>query len=101
MFPWWSPAATPKRKYYSDSETPLMASCTNLTSSRTGLVGCGGRGRGAGRNATAQPRRYGKYDGAAIGSSKYVRGHGGGPLERQDRKSTRLNSSHLGISYAV
>src|SRR5258705_4638763 len=26
---------------------------------------------------------------------------GGAPLEMQDRKSTRLNSSHLGISYAV
>src|SRR5258705_5735144 len=24
-----------------------------------------------------------------------------GPLTRRDRKSTRLNSSHLGISYAV
>src|SRR5262245_63055861 len=28
--------------------------------------------------------------------------HGGGPgLQPRDRKSTRLNSSHLGISYAV
>src|SRR5437899_4913989 len=26
---------------------------------------------------------------------------GRGPLGRKDRKSTRLNSSHLGISYAV
>src|SRR5262245_63867042 len=27
--------------------------------------------------------------------------HGPGAVGRQDRKSTRLNSSHLGISYAV
>src|SRR5256885_9724682 len=29
------------------------------------------------------------------------RGHGKEPRPRQDRKSTRLNSSHLVISYAV
>src|SRR5262245_62458118 len=48
--------------------------------------------------------------GAAIGTFsgrkvvQYVHGHPGNVIDRvmlRDRKSTRLNSSHLGISYAV
>src|SRR5262245_65105936 len=39
------------------------------------------------------PLRLRKYDG--------LRARQVGWLNRQDRKSTRLNSSHLGISYAV
>src|SRR5262245_63838897 len=38
--------------------------------------------------------------GYAIGTSR-VEGGLAAPRGRQDRKSTRLNSSHLGISYAV
>src|SRR5256885_11710980 len=34
-------------------------------------------------------------------SEKVIRSPGGGAVEHQDRKSTRLNSSHLVISYAV
>src|SRR5262245_65714715 len=36
-----------------------------------------------------------------IRASAYARGHVGFLLACLDRKSTRLNSSHLGISYAV
>src|SRR5438045_5122365 len=34
-------------------------------------------------------------------TGRVARLHAGVDVERQDRKSTRLNSSHLGISYAV
>src|SRR5262245_62495323 len=37
----------------------------------------------------------------APGTSKPQRVHGAYVSEAEDRKSTRLNSSHLGISYAV
>src|SRR5262245_61387748 len=40
---------------------------------------------------------FGEHDGAHFLAMRYLEG---GTL-RQDRKSTRLNSSHLGISYAV
>src|SRR5438045_6448816 len=40
--------------------------------------------------------------GGVLEPCEYVyRDPGGGPGRRRDRKSTRLNSSHLGISYAV
>src|SRR5262245_62773183 len=38
------------------------------------------------------------YPGEVLGSGTAA---GGSGLELEDRKSTRLNSSHLGISYAV
>src|SRR3712207_7543530 len=50
----------------------------------------GARGRASGRAAAAVPRRGGGPR----------RPRGGGRLPR-DRKSTRLNSSHANISYAV
>src|SRR5258705_8816378 len=34
-------------------------------------------------------------------TTRYLRAQAGGFLKAEDRKSTRLNSSHLGISYAV
>src|SRR5437870_10928477 len=37
----------------------------------------------------------------ATNRARGVRSHGEQPLRRQDRKSTRLNSSHVAISYAV
>src|SRR5947199_8132260 len=39
--------------------------------------------------------------GALPGSVRRVRSGAHGVLRPEDRKSTRLNSSHLGISYAV
>src|SRR5438270_6296914 len=39
--------------------------------------------------------------GRARGPHLLVRGHRGGAHHRSDRKSTRLNSSHSQISYAV
>src|SRR5438045_7069565 len=60
---------------------------TTLFRSR-GVAGPAGRGDGSrGRRTVASPA--GRGDGA---------GRAG---RRQDRKSTRLNSSHLGTSYAV
>src|SRR5262245_63977263 len=47
------------------------------------------RSLGDGDRQPVRPRRLGD------------RRHRLGPPARQDRKSTRLNSSHLGISYAV
>src|SRR5262245_64427208 len=61
------------------------------------------RHRPAGRRRQARRRaqRPGRPGGAAVGRA----GHGRRRLRRgrrrPDRKSTRLNSSHLGISYAV
>src|SRR5262245_64905687 len=53
------------------------------------------------RSATALRRRY-RHD-LAIGGRGFGRGGSTAPssLTSADRKSTRLNSSHLGISYAV
>src|SRR3712207_8369180 len=44
------------------------------------------------------PRRRPDAQGGAAGVGGAARGH---PRQRQDRKSTRLNSSHANISYAV
>src|SRR5947199_4216021 len=47
------------------------------------------------------PRRPpGHLPAPGAGDRRHLRGAGGLP-GRRDRKSTRLNSSHLGISYAV
>src|SRR3712207_8192844 len=52
----------------------------------------------------AAPRRVGALVGAGVGDGEVLHDHLGGaarePL-RGDRKSTRLNSSHANISYAV
>src|SRR5438045_8382677 len=47
------------------------------------------------RDAAARPRRTGAAGVEVLDHRAAV------VCERQDRKSTRLNSSHLGISYAV
>src|SRR5256885_7101215 len=60
----------------------------------TGGGGDPGRDRHGARLAAAQPR-----DGPALRVLPRRRSHVG--AVRQDRKSTRLNSSHLVISYAV
>src|SRR3712207_9164356 len=46
-------------------------------------------------------RRVGPWAGAPAGDSSLIRPAGRGHPQRQDRKSTRLNSSHANISYAV
>src|SRR3712207_8257863 len=52
--------------------------------------------RGGGRRSATRLRRRGRRDGALRG-----RRHDSDVLRAQDRKSTRLNSSHANISYAV
>src|SRR3712207_8941003 len=48
------------------------------------------------------PRRYQPHQGVRPESGEELRGDvQGGLLRREDRKSTRLNSSHANISYAV
>src|SRR5258705_7281740 len=51
----------------------------------------------------ALPRRHGRIDGASRSASGVTDANGrfGAESPVRDRKSTRLNSSHLGISYAV
>src|SRR5688572_31984507 len=62
---------------------------------RGGAAPGGGRGRGAGAGRLGPaPARRGTRAGRAAGDAE----PGGG---RRDRKSTRLNSSHSQISYAV
>src|ERR1035441_1285866 len=62
-----------------------------------------GRGGGAGRapGAAAPGGAPGAAPEGAPGQAGARRGGGGGRAPLTDRKSTRLNSSHLGISYAV
>src|SRR5690242_21125915 len=54
----------------------------------------------AGRAARRAPRRGAGELGGVVGVHLRELHRGGVPL-RQDRKSTRLNSSHMSISYAV
>src|SRR5205814_10267848 len=64
-----------------------------------GLDGAGaGIDRGEGGRAAAGDRPAVAGEGHGVGGGADVDGVGGGVV---DRKSTRLNSSHLGISYAV
>src|SRR5947209_13349674 len=51
----------------------------------------------------SQPRGVGSASGsrACSGSSSSSQGSSGGSVPDSDRKSTRLNSSHANISYAV
>src|SRR3712207_7869887 len=70
--------------------TTLFRSCRLIWSEHHYESHCGhrrwtGRGRGGSRRRPARRRRDG----------------GGGRRRRRDRKSTRLNSSHANISYAV
>src|SRR5256885_3905658 len=69
------------------SESPAAGAGTRRLPG-PGVSGSGQRDRGS--REGCRPRTA-----AAVGAT-----HGGGPLGR-DRKSTRLNSSHLVISYAV
>src|SRR5437870_10071910 len=74
--------------------TTLFRSCSGVRRQRRGRCGRhghGGWGRGRGRCAGAAGGRRGRR-----GSR---RGRWG--RRRRDRKSTRLNSSHVAISYAV
>src|SRR3712207_7635137 len=54
------------------------------------------------RRAAADRKQHldNAFEEAALGARRGERG-GGGQLRKQDRKSTRLNSSHANISYAV
>src|SRR5262245_64264274 len=60
------------------------------------ICGPAGRQRGTRRRPARRGGRFGGPEGAAAGGAGH-RARGAVP----DRKSTRLNSSHLGISYAV
>src|SRR3712207_7425740 len=51
-----------------------------------------------GRDGGAHGRRSSSLD---VGRARAARGRGRAGQERTDRKSTRLNSSHANISYAV
>src|ERR1039458_215964 len=79
---WWAAAGPPPRCTLFPWVSPLAGMpipyvhAAGNDTIQLALVGCGGRGTGAAENAL---------------------GVQNGP----DRKSTRLNSSHLGISYAV
>src|SRR5690606_40857491 len=70
--------------------TTLFRSCTGTATGH----GCGdGRGSRTGRRLAG---------GSHAGRSRPGQpGHGTGDRNRGDRKSTRLNSSHVKISYAV
>src|SRR5690606_41786820 len=59
--------------------------------------------RGAGRLAGTGDRDGDRGDAQALGERGEVAAGGGriGDLDAEDRKSTRLNSSHVKISYAV
>src|SRR5262245_64534869 len=56
---------------------------------------------GAGRAGAVPRRAPGRGRGAGHGRRDLVRRAGQLRARPEDRKSTRLNSSHLGISYAV
>src|SRR5205814_8807548 len=58
---------------------------------------CGALGRPARERLPVRHRR--SPGGGGTGGGRAAQRHSGGGA--QDRKSTRLNSSHLGISYAV
>src|SRR5689334_24248175 len=58
-----------------------------------------GRAARAGRQHLGQLRRRGRAEEGRGRAPRQLRA--GGPRERGDRKSTRLNSSHSSISYAV
>src|SRR3712207_7763372 len=71
---------------------------TTLFRSLPGGAGAaGGHRRGAGLGADALAEQLAGEGGRLGGET----GGAGGVLVRQDRKSTRLNSSHANISYAV
>src|SRR6266581_8032161 len=55
-------------------------------------------GVGHGRRSDVDARRGGS---AFAASARRRNADGGGPFSSRDRKSTRLNSSHPSISYAV
>src|SRR5205814_6819373 len=56
--------------------------------------------RGSQGRAETAPRR-GESRSIPLSNRRNSAGSGGAAADRRDRKSTRLNSSHLGISYAV
>src|SRR5437868_11208169 len=66
---------------------------SRLTNRRTGLIGHGDQGRPRRRRKTRSIHRYPRVRRAFI--KRVFR------RRRGDRKSTRLNSSHVSISYAV
>src|SRR3989442_11575154 len=53
------------------------------------------------RHAEVAANRTNVNGGASIAKRRAARNHQEFPQRRQDRKSTRLNSSHVRISYAV
>src|SRR3712207_7598843 len=66
---------------------------------RTGLAGYPGDGRGGSRGRRWQPEA--ECGAGRVVVNVYVGGDCVDDLQSPDRKSTRLNSSHANISYAV
>src|SRR3712207_7427157 len=74
---------------------------TTLFRSVVGGVGrCDGGDRGGGASLYTVSHAYGRFD-RQEGACATHRREPGALNERLDRKSTRLNSSHANISYAV
>src|SRR5256885_7343400 len=67
---------------------------------RSGLCARVGRGRVPGDGSLGVPGPF-EQEAATGDQAPANAGRTPGPDQRQDRKSTRLNSSHLVISYAV
>src|SRR5207249_11904310 len=62
---------------------------------------CGRAGRVRAGNHRHDGARREALMAGLLGGGGGLRGHGELPLNAEDRKSTRLNSSHVSISYAV
>src|SRR5262245_62706367 len=89
------PAIGPEPKNGSGGfQGEVRHACTKLTLARLRPGGVGDPGRRYRRGRVARAEHL-KIDGAAGVGPRTARG------VASDRKSTRLNSSHLGISYAV
>src|SRR3712207_8628694 len=72
---------------------------TTLFRSRLPVAGGGSQGRASGVEARGARRRLARVGGAVSSPAPLVDRFG--RVHREDRKSTRLNSSHANISYAV
>src|SRR3712207_7957793 len=84
---------------------PRSTLCPYTTLFRSLAQVAGGSGEGAGGEpAVGQPQRHDVVEHPLVGRGRperRVHDHGPPADPRRDRKSTRLNSSHANISYAV
>src|SRR5690625_1707194 len=72
---------------------------SNKKTLKVGLIGCGGRGTGAAVNAVNADPNVVLTAMGDIFEDHLEKAYA--VLKEEDRKSTRLNSSHVAISYAV